>query len=46
MTKDEFVSLCLANNVAPEIALEDEEICNALQDREDDAVRRLIEENF
>lgn len=46
MTRDEFTVLCAEAAVAPEVALENENIRQALADRDDAEVRRLLKEEF
>ena len=46
MTKLEFVLLCNENLVYPGIALENENIVQALEKRDDKLVRKLILEEF
>ena len=42
----EFETLCKELLIAPEIALEDEEIVGALKDRDDEKVEELLKNNF
>jgi hypothetical protein len=46
MTENQFVSLCESLTICPEIALEDEQIQEALTSRDDDLVRGLLKELF
>ena len=46
MTKDEFLAACMAAAVAPELALEDDDIRAALAARDDGAVIVALTENF
>lgn len=46
MTKNEFVSLCVSLTICPDIALEDEQIQEALRSRDDDLVKELLKELF
>lgn len=46
MTELEFVLLCNENLIYPGIALEDENIVQALKNRDDKLVRKLILEEF
>ena len=46
MTKDEFLAACMAAAVAPELALEDDDIRAALAARDDGAVIVALAENF
>ena len=45
MSKMNFVNLCEQHGIAPDIALENEALCDALRARDDkEAVRILIED--
>jgi len=44
MTKIEFMALCGEYLIEPCLALEDEKICEALLQRNDKEVRRILEE--
>jgi hypothetical protein len=46
MTKFEFVALCNENLIYPGIALENEDIVQALKNKDDKLVRKLILEEF
>lgn len=46
MTASQFNAECLARLVEPGIALENEELRQALQERDDDEVRRILNEEF
>lgn len=46
MTKTQFMQACAERTIDPSIALEDEELCIALQERDDEAVIRILNENF
>lgn len=47
MTANEFVELCLQYGlIDPAIALEDDEIREALEQGDDNKVERLLEDNF
>ena len=46
MTKSEFISLCLAALVAPEVALENDAVRAALMARDDAAVHAAIANEF
>lgn len=46
MTADEFLALCEEQTVAPEVALENERIREALKQRDDDAVKMLLVTEF
>lgn len=46
MTKFEFVTLCNENLIYPSIALENQNIVQALKNKNDKLVRKLILEEF
>lgn len=46
MTKFEFVALCNENLIYPDIALENENIVQALKNKNDKLVKKLILEEF
>lgn len=46
MSKNKFAVLCEKYNVLPEIALENENIVEALQSRDDELVEKLLKETF
>lgn len=46
MTMTQFITECLAVTVSPEIALENENIVIALENRNDKEVIRLLETEF
>ena len=46
MTEFEFVALCNENLIYPPMALEDENIVNALKNKDDKLVKKLILEEF
>ena len=46
MTQREFEAECESRTIAPAIALENETIKQALRDRDDALVRRLLDEEF
>ncbi len=46
MTRNEFLAICIANSVDPEIALENDKLNNALCDRDDEKVEKIIKEEF
>lgn len=46
MTMNEFISACASRTIDPAIALEDLRIIAALKGREDEEVRRLLDEEF
>jgi hypothetical protein len=42
MTQNQFLSLCLEHNILPEVALENDDIVEALRARDDALVEQLI----
>jgi hypothetical protein len=46
MTQTEFITLCLEHNLPPELALENDELVQALRERDDATVNRIIENEF
>lgn len=46
MTKNQFHEECLNRCIDTDIALENEELCQALRDRDDDAVIAILNEQF
>lgn len=46
MTKSQFIELCERYNVAPSVALESEELFEALAARDDAEVERILSEEF
>lgn len=46
MTQNEFLAECLKHDIAPEVALEDDDLRRALAERDDDLVRAILEEDF
>jgi len=46
MTQNQFLTLCLQHNVAPNVALENEAIVEALRERNDALVEQLITEQL
>jgi len=46
MNNYEFLALCIANNITPEIALENENLTNALNKRDDEKVKKIIKKEF
>ncbi len=46
MTKHEFIAICLENSIDPSIALENDKLSNALCDRDDKKVKKIIKEEF
>ena len=46
MTQTDFLTLCLEHNLPPYIALENDELVQALRQRDDAEVCRIIEQEF
>jgi hypothetical protein len=46
MTQNQFNQLCAEHTIDPSIALENEALCEALQERNDPEVIRIINEEF
>ena len=46
MTKYEFIAICLENNIDPDIALNNENLSNALCNRDDEKAEKIIKEEF
>ena len=46
MTQTQFYTLCTDNLINPSIALENEELVDALQNKDDKEVERIILEEF
>lgn len=46
MTKLEFNALCSKYTIDPMIALENDDLCEALKERNDDEVKRILETEF
>jgi len=46
MTQTDFLTLCLQHNLTPDIALENDELVQALRERDDVEVCRIIEQEF
>lgn len=46
MTKTEFMSECAKRTIDPQLALENDMLCEALKDRDDDEVIRILNEEF
>ena len=46
MTQNEFVHICLTFTIDPQLALENENIVNALQNRDDEKVIQILENEF
>jgi len=46
MTQSQFTLECVERTIDPQIALENEELCDALRDRNDAEVIRILNEEF
>jgi len=46
MTQIDFLTLCLQHNLTPELALENDELVQALREKDDVEVQRIIEQEF
>ena len=46
MTRDEFNAACMAHAISPDIALENDSVAEALEERNDEEVRRILREDF
>ena len=46
MTRNEFLAICIANSVDPDIAIDNENLTNALRQRDDELVEKIIKEEF
>lgn len=46
MTQNQFVAECVKRGIAPEVALEDDDVRRALEHRDDDAVIAILDEDF
>jgi len=46
MTKLEFKAICNELTIEPNIALENDELCEALKERNDDEVKRILKTEF
>jgi hypothetical protein len=46
MTQSQFTFECAERTIDPQIALENEELCDALRDRDDAEVIRILNEEF
>jgi len=46
MTQNQFLTLCLEHNVLPDVALENDDIAQALRERNDALVEQLITEQL
>lgn len=46
MTQDQFNQACAQRTIDPSIALENDELCEALRERDDEAALRILDEQF
>lgn len=46
MTQNQFNEACANRTIDPQIALENDELCEALRERDDEAVIRILNEQF
>ena len=46
MTQNQFLAECLKRDIAPEVALEDDDLSRALAARDDDLVIAILDEDF
>jgi hypothetical protein len=46
MTESQFITECAKRTIDPQIAIENEELCEALRDRDDDEIIRILNEEF
>lgn len=46
MTKNEFAALCAEHTIDPAVALENENIVEALRNKDDAEVKRILKEEF
>ena len=46
MSKNEFLVLCSAYSIDPDMALENDNVVEALRNRDDDAVATILESEF
>ena len=46
MTKTQFTIECAKRTIDPSLALENDDLCEALQERDDEAVLRILDEQF
>lgn len=46
MTANQFAALCLEHDIAPSVALENDELVQALRDRDDERVVEIITNEF
>jgi hypothetical protein len=46
MTQSQFTQECAKRTIDPSIALENDDLCEALKGRDDEAVVRILDEQF
>jgi hypothetical protein len=46
MTQNQFLTLCNEHHILPDIALENDDLVQALRERDDDKVQRIIANEF
>ena len=46
MTQSQFTQECAKRTIDPSLALENDDLCDALRERDDDAVVRILDEQF
>jgi hypothetical protein len=46
MTEPQFITECAKRTIDPQIAIENEELCEALRDRNDAEAIRILNEEF
>lgn len=46
MTQNQFAAECAKRTIDPSTALENDDLCDALRERDDDAVIRILDEQF
>lgn len=46
MTQSQFIQECAKRTIEPSIALENDALCEALQERDDEAALRILDEQF
>ena len=46
MTQTQFFAECAQRTIEPSIALENDDLCDALRERDDAAVLRILDEQF
>ena len=46
MTQNQFAQECAKRTIDPSLALENDELCDALRERDDEAVIRILDQQF